>query len=113
MKTLINALILLTLLTSCRVQKYNDGYKEEMEYYKLHPILEKEKTPCINKIYCKKSLYKNDDKYFDKKFAIKNGRSFNKVKNSVLQSMVIKAISWLNKTPWVYLHFEDCDENNN
>ena len=51
--------------------------------------------------------------FFDRKFAIKNGRSFNKVKNSVLQSMVVKAISWLNKTPWVYLHFEDCDENNN
>jgi hypothetical protein len=51
--------------------------------------------------------------FFDKKFAIKNGRSFNKVKNSVLQSMVVKAISWLNKTPLVNLHFEDCDEINN
>ena len=51
--------------------------------------------------------------FFDKKFAIKNGRSFNKVKNSVLQSMVVKAISWLNKTPWVNLHFEDCYESIN
>ena len=66
MKTLITALILLTVLTSCRVQKYNDGYKEEMEYYKLHPIVEKEKTPCINKMYCNKSLSRNDDKYFEK-----------------------------------------------
>jgi hypothetical protein len=66
MKTLINTLIILTVLTSCRIQKYNDGYKEEMEYYKLHPIVEKEKTPCINKMYCDKSLFKNDDRYFEK-----------------------------------------------
>jgi hypothetical protein len=37
-----------------------------MEYYKNHPIVEKEKTPCINKMFCDKSLYKNDDRYFEK-----------------------------------------------
>ena len=51
--------------------------------------------------------------FFDRKFAKKKGIAFNKVKNSVSRSMVEKAISWLNKTPWVYLHFEDCDETNN
>ena len=61
-----NIFILIIIFTSCRVEKYNDGYKEEMEYYKLHPIEKKEKTPCINKIYCNKSLSTDDDKYFEK-----------------------------------------------
>lgn len=51
--------------------------------------------------------------FFDRKFAIKNGRSFNKIKNSVIDNIGTKARNWMNTTPWIYLHFEDCDETNN
>jgi hypothetical protein len=56
MKTLMNILLVLTLFTSCRTQKYDSGYKEEIEYYKLHPIVEKERIPCINRIYCNRAM---------------------------------------------------------
>jgi len=51
--------------------------------------------------------------FFDRKFAINNGRSFNKIKNSVIDNIGIKARGWMSRTPWIYLHFEDCDETNN
>jgi|LakMenEpi03Aug12_release.lakeMendotaPanAssembly.Ray.scaffolds.fasta_scaffold2298605_1 hypothetical protein len=63
MKTLINILLVLTLFTSCRTQKYDSGYKEEMEYYKNHPIVEKERIPCINRVYCNKALERTMDDY--------------------------------------------------
>lgn len=56
MKTLMNILLVLTLFTSCRTQKYDSGYKEEMEYYKNNPIVEKERIPCINRIYCNRAM---------------------------------------------------------
>jgi hypothetical protein len=66
MKTIINILFVSTLLISCRAQKYDDGYKEEMEYYKMHPIVDKVRIPCVNKIYCRPALAKNDENYYDK-----------------------------------------------
>lgn len=64
MKTLINILIASTLLISCRTQKYDDGYKEEMEYYKMHPMVEKVRVPCVNRMYCRPALAKNDENYY-------------------------------------------------
>ena len=64
MKLFKNILIVLTLFTSCRTHKYDDGYKEEMEYYKLHPMVEKERIPCINRMYCRAALSKNDENYY-------------------------------------------------
>lgn len=51
--------------------------------------------------------------FFDRKFVINNGRSFNKIKRTVIDSIGEKALSLLNMKPWIYLHFEDCDETNN
>ena len=63
MKLFKNILIVLTLFTSCRTQKYDSGYKEEMEYFKLHPIVEKERIPCINRMYCNRAMEIAVDNY--------------------------------------------------
>jgi hypothetical protein len=44
------------LFTSCRTQKYDSGYQEELEQQKTHPIVEKKETPCINKMYCDRAM---------------------------------------------------------
>jgi len=57
MKTLFILVFTSILFTSsCRTQKYDSGYKEEMEYYKNHPIVEKERIPCINKMFCDRAM---------------------------------------------------------
>jgi len=66
MKTTLSLLIIFSVLTSCRVQKYDDGYKEEMEYYKLHPIVKTNAKPCINKIFCNKTFAMDDERYYQK-----------------------------------------------
>ena len=48
-------------------KKNDSGYKEEMEYYKNHPIVEKERIPCINRIYCNRAMEIAVDDYRKKK----------------------------------------------
>lgn len=66
MNLIKNILLVLTLFTSCRAQKYDSGYKEEMEYYKMHPMVEKLRVPCVNRMYCRSALAKNDENYYNK-----------------------------------------------
>ena len=47
-------------------KKNDSGYKEEMEYYKMHPIVEKVRVPCVNRMYCRPALAKNDENYYNK-----------------------------------------------
>ena len=51
--------------------------------------------------------------FFDRKFAVEKGSGFNKVKNTVTNDVGMKALNWMKKTPWIYIHFKNCDESNN
>ena len=48
--------------------------------------------------------------FFNRKFAITNGKNFNKIKNSVINSVGLKTLNWINTKPLIYMHYEDCDE---
>jgi hypothetical protein len=51
--------------------------------------------------------------FFDRKFAITNGKNFNRIRKSVINSVGTKALNWLNNKPLLYEHYEDCDESFN
>jgi hypothetical protein len=51
--------------------------------------------------------------FFDRKFAITNGKNFNRIRKSVINSIGTKALNWINNVPLLYDHYEDCDESFN